>query len=135
MNNSLSTQFDIRSQADVIICRQQVREQAVALGFGLADQTRLATAVSELARNALQHGGGGVCRIAPCRKNGLEGICVSIADSGSGIGDIDQAMQDGYSTDGGLGLGLPAAKRLVHEMDIESQPGNTTITIEMYLRS
>jgi len=85
----------ILAQIDVIVCRQKARELAVARGFGLADQTRLATAVSELVRNALEHGGGGECRIFPCQKDGCEGICVVIKDAGPGIADIKQAMQDG----------------------------------------
>ncbi len=135
MHNFAAIALDIHSQTDVIACRQTARESAATLGFGLADQTRLATAVSELARNALQHAGGGVCLIQPCRKGDHQGISVIVEDSGPGIADVEQAMQDGFSTDQGLGLGLPASKRLVHDMDIESEPGKTIIRIEMYLRA
>jgi len=135
MGDFESSRIDILTQIDVIVCRQRAREITVAIGFGLADQTRLATAVSELVRNALEHGGGGCCKIMPCDKDGRHGICVTIVDSGPGIDDIDQAMQDGFTSNGGMGLGLPAAKRLVHEMSIESEPGKTIVTIAMYLRS
>jgi len=135
MGDCLSARIDILTQINVIACRQKAREISLAMGFGLADQTRLATAISELARNALVHSGGGCCKIAPCDKDGRHCICVTIVDSGPGIADIDQAMQDGFTSNGGMGLGLPAAKRLVHEMSIESEPGKTIINIEMYLRS
>jgi len=134
MGDCLSARIDILTQINVIVCRQKAREISLAMGFGLADQTRLATAVSELARNALVHSGGGCCNISPCEQDGRRCICVSIIDSGPGIDDIDQAMQDGFTSNGGMGLGLPAAKRLVHEMSIESKPGKTIINIEMYLR-
>lgn len=130
-----AVRLDIQVQKDIIVCRQKAREIAVASGFGLADQTRLATAVSELARNALEHGGGGFCEISSCEKNGCDGICVVIEDSGPGIGDVEQALQDGYTSNGGMGLGLPAAKRLVHGMDIDSRPGKTIIHIEVYLNA
>lgn len=123
----------IASQQDVIACRQAVRKAAVDIGFSLADQTRLATAASELTRNALRHAGGGVCMIHAVQSNGRDGLQILIEDEGPGIADIKQAMEDGYSTDKSLGLGLPAANRLVHAMDIDSQPGKTVIRIDMYL--
>jgi len=132
MADFLPLKLNILAQMDVITCRQKVREIAVAGGFGLADQTRLATAVSELVRNALIHGGGGVCKIFPCQKDGCTGICVKIEDAGPGIANIKQAMQDGFTSNGGMGLGLPASKRLVHGMEIESEPGKTIVSIEMY---
>jgi len=125
--------LDITSQLDVITCRQKAREVAINMGFGLADQTRLATAVSELARNALRHAGGGSCLIHAVETDGRYGIQVLISDEGPGIADIKRAMEDGYSTDKSLGLGLLAAKRLVHAMEIDSQPGKTSIRIDMYL--
>jgi len=135
MSDFLPLKLNIRTQMDVIICRQKAREIAVVVGFGLADQTRLATAVSELVRNALEHGGGGIFRIAPRQKDGCHGICVVIEDSGPGIADIKQAMQDGFTSNGGMGRGLQAAKRLVHGMEIESEPGKTVICIEIYLNA
>ena len=123
----------VGSQLDVIACRQKAREAAAAMGFGLADQTRLATAVSELARNALRHAGGGGCLIHAICHNDRHGIQVFVDDEGPGIADIEQAMEDGFSTDRSLGLGLPAAKRLVHQLHIDSKPGATSICIDMYL--
>jgi len=128
-----SVRITIKSQSDVITCRQKTREYAATLGFGLADQTRLATAVSELARNALRHAGGGSCLIHTVQRDFCHGIQVLIDDEGPGIADIKQAMKDGFSTDRSLGFGLPAAKRLVHKMDIESKPSGTTVCIDMYL--
>lgn len=133
MADFLAVRLAIVSQSDVIACRQKVRESAVVMGFGLADQTRLATAVSELARNALRHADGGSCLIHTIQKDGRNGIQVLIDDEGPGIADIDAAMEDGYSTDSSLGLGLPASKRLVHAMKIDSRPGKTTVCIDMYL--
>jgi len=135
MGDFSPVRIDIRTQADVIHCRRAARKQAVRLAFGLADQTRLATAVSELARNALQHGGGGICLIQPCRNVGAQGIAVIIEDVGPGIADIGQAMQSGFSTDRSLGMGLPAARRLAHDFDMESRPGKTVVRIEMYVKS
>ena len=128
-----AVRLDITSQLDVIACRQKARQAMVNMGFGLADQTRLATAVSELARNALRHAGGGSCLIHAVETDGRYGIQVQIDDEGPGIADIQLAMEDGYSTDKSLGLGLPAAKRLVHAIKIDSQPGKTSICIDMYL--
>lgn len=124
----------INSQTDVIVCRKKVRESAILMGFGLADQTRLATAVSELARNALRHGGGGICLIRDLEIESRYGLEVLIEDDGPGIADIEQALKDGYSTDRSLGLGLPAARRLVHVLHIDSQPGRTCISMKMYLQ-
>ncbi len=134
MTELKNTQLAISSQTDVIVCRQKAREAAVTMGFGLADQTRLATAVSELVRNALRHGGGGNCLIRDLEEKVQYGIEILIEDDGPGIADIDQALEDGYSTDKSLGLGLPAAKRLVHVLHIDSQPGRTCISIKMYLQ-
>jgi len=123
----------IASQLDVISIRQKTREAAITMGFGLADQTRLATAISELTRNALRHAGGGSCLIHPITVNARRGLQVVVEDEGPGIADIDRAMEDGFSTDRSLGLGLPASKRLVHAMHIDSKPGKTTIRVDMYL--
>jgi len=112
----------ILSQLDVISIRQKTREAAITMGFGLADQTRLATAISELTRNALRHAGGGSCLIRPITVNARRGLQVVVEDEGPGIADIDQAMKDGFSTDRSLGLGLPASKRLVHAMHIIVDP-------------
>lgn len=125
----------IQLDVDIITARQQGRTLAQELGFGLADQTRLATAISELARNVVQHAGQGTITLRPIVAGSKRGLEVVVADQGPGIEDVELALQDGYSTSGGLGMGLPGARRLVHEFDIVSQPGvGTTVTIRMWLR-
>ena len=109
--------------------RQTLREQALAMGFSLVDQTKIVTAASELARNAITHGGGGevlVERLEGSRK----GLRLTFTDNGPGIEDIELAMKDGYTTGTGLGLGLGGAKRLSNEFSIDSRPGEgTRVTI------
>lgn len=120
----------LRSVDDIIKARRLVRDCSVAEGFSLVDQTKLVTAASELARNTLVHGGGGEMRLRVLHDGARRGIKVSFVDQGRGIEDLDAAMKDGFSTVGGLGLGLGGAKRLVNEFDIESKPGKgTTVTI------
>ena len=121
----------LKGQIDVVTARQAGREMARQLGFGSANQTRLATAISELARNALQYAGEGVCLIRDESDERRIRVKVVVEDHGPGIPDIEQAMTDGFSTGGGLGAGLPGTKRLVHEFEIESEPGCTRVTIEM----
>jgi len=124
----------IEAKGDIIIARSRGRELAARLGFGSADQTRLATAISELARNALQYAGKGICRIIDESGRGRSAITVEIEDHGPGIPDADQAMEFGYSTGGGLGAGLPGAKRLVHDFQLSSEPGHTVVVIKMSRR-
>jgi serine/threonine-protein kinase RsbT len=120
----------IRTEEDVVRVRQTVRRNAVTLGFGLVDQTKLITASSELARNALIYGGGGEAVLEELREGGRTGIRVVFRDQGPGIADIEQAMRDGYTTGSGLGLGLSGSRRLVSEFDIRSAPGEgTRVTI------
>ena len=115
---------------DVVLVRQLVREWSVAAGFSLVDQTKLITAASELARNILQYGGGGKVHIQSLNQGAKRGIRLVFEDEGPGIADINQALKDGFTTGGGLGLGLGGAKRLVNEFDIQSQPGEgTRVTI------
>jgi serine/threonine-protein kinase RsbT len=115
----------VRVAQDVVSVRQVVREWAVAVGFSLVDQTKLVTAASELARNTLIHGGGGTVELQEL--NGpRRGIRLVFEDSGPGIKDVDAVLKDGYSTGGGLGLGLGGAKRLSNEFEISSQPGAGT---------
>ncbi|WP_051835722.1 anti-sigma regulatory factor [Streptomyces sp. NRRL S-481] len=110
--------------------RQQVRQAAAELGFGLVQQTKLVTAASELARNTLVHGGGGHVALTPLDTGQTRGLRLAFVDSGPGIRDLDQAMTDGYTSGGGLGLGMSGAKRLVHEFEVESRPGEgTTVTV------
>lgn len=116
----------IRSDADVVQARQAVRGWAVQQGFSLVDQTKIVTAASELARNTLQHGGGGSMKIETLKEGIRSGLRLTFEDSGPGIPDMSLALKDGYSTGGGLGLGLPGARRLVNEFDIASRPGEGT---------
>ena len=121
-----SESFPIRSSEDVVIVRQAVRIQAVSLGFGLVDQTKLVTASSELARNTLEYGGGGAAQLEVIQNEQRSGVRVVFEDKGPGIPDIKLALTDGYTTGGGLGLGLSGAKRLSHEFEISSKPGEGT---------
>jgi serine/threonine-protein kinase RsbT len=113
----------LTSSEDVVLVRQGVRRWAVDLGFGLVDQTKLVTAASELARNAVIYGGGGTARIESIVDGNRRGLRVSFEDNGPGIADIEQAMKDGFTSGGGLGLGLGGAKRLTDEFEIDSKPG------------
>jgi serine/threonine-protein kinase RsbT len=118
-----SESFPIRRSEDVVIVRQAVRVQAVSLGFGLVDQTKLVTASSELARNTLDYGGGGAAQLEVIQNDQRAGLRVVFEDQGPGIPDIAQALTDGFTSGGGLGLGLGGAKRLSHEFEISSKPG------------
>jgi serine/threonine-protein kinase RsbT len=126
----LSDQRTVQSAEDVVAIRQAVRQRAVELGFNLVDQTKIVTAASELARNTLQYGGGGRVTIDAVEDFGRRGIRLTFHDDGPGIPDIELAMKDGYTTGGGLGLGLSGARRLSSDFSIESTPGKgTRVTI------
>ena len=117
----------IQSGDDVVRVRQQVRIAAADTGLSLVDQTKLVTAASELARNTLVHGGGGVAKLEVVKSaNGRTGVKLVFTDQGPGIADIDLALTDGWSSSTGLGLGLSGARRLVDEFDLSSQPGTGT---------
>lgn len=116
----------VRSVDDIIKARQLVRDSAIAQGLSLVDQTKLITAASELARNTLVHGKGGDMRLEMLNDGARRGVRVTFSDQGPGITDMALAMKDGYSSAGGLGLGLGGAKRLVNEFKIESEPGKGT---------
>jgi len=111
---------------EIVLVRQAVRQRAIELGFSLVDQTKIVTAASELARNTIQHGGGGVALIESVNDGARRGLRLTFQDNGPGIPDIALAMKDGYTTAGGLGLGLSGAKRLSNEFDISSAPGQGT---------
>jgi serine/threonine-protein kinase RsbT len=117
---------EIRSSHDVVSVRQLVREWSLLAGFSLVDQTKLVTAASELARNTLTHGGGGSVRVEALNDGPRRGVRVVFEDRGPGIPNVEQALRDGYTTAGGLGLGLGGAKRLCHDFEIESNPGQGT---------
>lgn len=120
----------LRSTDDIIKARQLVRDCAVLQGLSLVDQTKLVTAASELARNTLVHGGGGEMGLQALNDGTRRGVKVTFTDQGPGIADLELAMTDGYTTRGGLGLGLSGSKRLVNEFHIESRPGEgTTVSI------
>jgi serine/threonine-protein kinase RsbT len=110
----------------VVMVRQVVRQRAVELGFSLVEQTKIVTAASELARNTVLHGGGGQAVIEAVSDGIRRGIRLTFEDHGPGIADVEQAMKDGFSTAGGLGLGLSGAKRLSNEFSITSAPGAGT---------
>jgi serine/threonine-protein kinase RsbT len=120
----------LRSMDDMIKARQLVRDCAIFQGLSLVDQTKIVTAASELARNTLIHGGGGEMRLQALNDGPRRGVKVIFADRGPGIPNIELAMKDGYTTRGGLGLGLSGSKRLVNEFSIESESGKgTTVSI------
>ncbi|MEU6406646.1 anti-sigma regulatory factor [Streptomyces sp. NPDC046985] len=120
----------IRSDRDLVWVRQHVRQAAARLGFGLVDQTKLVTAASELARNTLVHGGGGRMTAQAVTGRRAPGLRLEFRDEGPGIADLDRALTDGYTSKGGLGMGLGGARRLVHEFAVESEPGvGTTVTV------
>ena len=110
----------------IVSVRQIVRERAIELGFSLVDQTKIVTAASELARNTIQHGGGGAVLIESVNDGARRGLRLTFEDDGPGIPDIALAMKDGYTTAGGLGLGLSGAKRLSNEFAIDSTRGQGT---------
>lgn len=116
----------ITSENDIVHVRQAAREAAVRAGFSLVQQTKLVTAASELARNALVYGGGGQAGIAVEETGGTGTVRLTFVDSGPGIPDIEVAMTDGYTTGSGLGLGLGGARRLADQFRIESEPGKGT---------
>lgn len=119
----------LRSSDDIVRVRRIVRDWAVSLGFSLVDQTKVVTAASELARNAIDHGGGGDFRIESLNNDARRGLRLTFSDKGPGIVDMEQAMKDGFTTGGGLGLGLGGAKRLVNEFLIDSKPGRGTTVV------
>jgi len=117
---------EIRTANDIVRVRQRIREWAVEAGFSLVDQTKIVTAASELARNTLEHGGGGIARIELLADGGRRGVRLICEDRGPGIADIQLALKDGYTSRNGLGLGLGGARRLVNDFAIESRPGEGT---------
>jgi serine/threonine-protein kinase RsbT len=113
----------IRSQEDIVRVRQVARENAVAQGLSLVDQTKLVTAASELARNTLDYGGGGEVEVVKVEEPPRKGVRLTFVDQGPGIPDVEAALRDGFTTGGGLGLGLGGARRLSNEFSIDSRPG------------
>ena len=125
----------IKTEQDVVLLRQRVRDYAQKLGMSVVNQTKLMTAASELARNILSYAGMGQATVEEVTERLQKGVKVIFKDEGPGIADINKAMQNGYSTNKSLGLGLPGAKRLVNFFDIQSTVGNgTTVTIIRWKR-
>ena len=120
----------LRSEEDVVYARQAVRTWAVEMGFSLVDQTKLVTAASELARNTVVYGGGGSMLLEQVEEGVRKGLRLVFEDQGPGIPDVERALRDGFTSGGGLGLGLGGAKRLVNDFAIRSAPGEgTSITV------
>ena len=126
---------DIYTEWDIVAARQLGRNEAKAVGFGTVDQARITTAISELARNIYLYAGKGKIEIERLSSNGAHGIAIIARDEGPGIVDVKKVMEDGYSTSGGLGAGLPGVKRLMDEFDLETTPGEgTSIRVVKMLR-
>jgi serine/threonine-protein kinase RsbT len=116
----------VESEGDIVTVRRAVRDAAKGVGFGVTDLTRIVTAASELTRNIYLYAGSGEVRWRELNAGRASGIELVFEDQGPGIGDLDLALEQGYSTSGGLGLGLPGAKRLMDEMEIETEVGRGT---------
>jgi len=125
----------VRADADIVVARQRGRELAASLGFGPTDQTLIATAISELTRNIVLYAQRGRIVLKAIGQGGKRGIMVVARDDGPGIPNVEQALQSGFSTSGGLGLGLPGVRRLTDEFDIASEVGHgTTVTVKKWNR-
>lgn len=127
------TVVPIKVDADIVTARQEGRALAAQIGFSGSDQVLIATAISEAARNIIQYARSGEIALSNIKNGEREGILIIARDEGPGIKDIRRVMEDGYSSSGGLGLGLPGIKRLMNEMDIRSTPGKgTTLTMRKW---
>jgi serine/threonine-protein kinase RsbT len=126
MEVSVSEEFPVQSSEDIVRVRHQTRQLAIAAGFNLVEQTKVVTASSEIARNALVHGGGGQATLELVREGAKTGVRLVFQDTGPGIPDIALALKDGYTSTGGMGHGLGGAKRLTHEFEIQSTVGQGT---------
>ncbi|MBF6568600.1 MAG: anti-sigma regulatory factor [Candidatus Binataceae bacterium] len=116
----------VNRSEDVVLVRAKTRDWSISLGFTIVEQTKMVTAASELARNLVVHAGGGTVRLETINSEQRRGLRLTFEDQGPGIADIQQALRDGFSSKGGLGLGLSGSKRLVNEFDISSTPGEGT---------
>ncbi len=130
MSETKRETLPLRNSNDVVLARQKVRQWATELRFTLVDQTKLVTAASELARNTVDHGRGGSMIIEQTGMGLRVGLKLIFEDQGPGIPDIEMALKDGFTTGGGMGLGLGGSKRLVNDFSIETAPGKgTRVTI------
>jgi len=125
--NMLKESLAIQQERDLVYCRNRVKEVSVKIGMGIVNQTKLITATSEIARNMLTYGGGGIVIIEVINRGKQDGVQLIFEDKGPGIPDIEKAMKDGFTTGRTLGMGLPGAKRLVNEFSIQSTVGKGTI--------
>jgi serine/threonine-protein kinase RsbT len=133
MVNERGGEVCINSESDIVTARKIVRDAAIVMGFGVTDVTRIVTAASELTRNVFRYAGSGVMHWRTVNAGGAVGLELTFEDHGPGIADIERAMEAGYTTKGGLGLGLPGAKRLMDEMEIESEVGRgTRVTVKKW---
>jgi len=135
MTNERTGEVRIDSESDIVTARKIIREAAMAMGFGVTDVTRIVTAASELTRNVFRYAGSGIMHWRTVNAGEVVGLELTFEDYGPGIPDIQRAMEAGYTTKGGLGLGLPGAKRLMDEMEIESEVGKgTRVTVKKWRR-
>ena len=133
MTPQRSETLAVREESDLLLVRQLVKLRAVELGFNSFGQAKLVTAASELGRNTLIHGGGGTMRLESTVNNARRGLRLTFEDTGPGIADLAQAMTDGFTTKGGLGVGLSGSKRLVNEFEIVSRVGEgTRVTVTQW---
>jgi serine/threonine-protein kinase RsbT len=122
---------DVNNSDDIVTARQAGHELARQLGFSLTDVTMIATAISEIARNITSYAGRGEVRVGLQYRDGRQALVIRAEDDGPGIADVERALEDGYSTGRGLGLGLPGARRLMDRLIVESAPGKGTV-VEMW---
>lgn len=135
MHDEREGKVAINSEGDIVIARKIVRDAAIAIGFGVTDVTRIVTAASELTRNVFRYAGSGIMSWRMLNEGEHIGIELTFEDHGPGIPDVEQALEIGYTTSGGLGLGLPGAKRLMDEMAIQSEVGKgTRVTVKKWRR-
>ena len=128
-----SERLPVRQESDILLVRQFVRECATEFGFGVLALTKLITVASELGRNTLIHGGGGTMLVETFAENDRRGVRLTFEDQGPGIVDLEQAMTDGFTTNGGLGLGMSGSRRLVNEFEVVSRPGEgTRVTVTQW---
>jgi serine/threonine-protein kinase RsbT len=119
----------VRTESDIVNVRQMTRVWSTECKFSLVDQTKIVTAASELARNAVNYGGGGTVKLEILSDGVRKGLRLTFSDHGPGISDVERALSDGYSSGTGLGLGLGGARRLVNEFDLKSEPGKGTTVV------
>lgn len=133
MSEPVEGEIEIRSESDIVTARRRIRDVATALGFRVTDVTRVVTAASELTRNIYQHAGEGILRWKQIDARGCQGLQLEFEDKGPGIQDLEQARQGGYTTGGGLGIGLSGSRKLMDEMEITTEVGSgTTIVIRKW---